>query len=327
MMRRRALLFLVGLTAGALASRVVRAGDHSQRVVRLGLIGLESSASNAPRGFGVLWQRLRDLGWVEGQNLVVESRWAGGRYDRLPALMADVIERNVDVIVTGGNAGATAAKNATRTIPIVGIGMGDPVRVGLVDSLARPGGNLTGMSMGYGQDFSGKWLELLQEAVPRLSTVAMIVNGAGDLAKKTEAIASKLHLKVRIIDVREPEALDGAFEQAEREAQAVLLMADPLTIEHRRKITLLAARYRVPTIYTLLDFTDAGGLMAYAPDLTVMFRRAAEYVDKILRGAKPADLPIEQPIQYVFVVNLKTAKDLGLTIPQSILLQANEVIR
>ncbi len=210
--------------------------------------------------------------------------------------------------------------------------MGDPVRSGLVASLARPGGNLTGMSMGYGEDFSGKWLELLQETVPRLTTVAMIVNPnnsvARDLAKDAEAIAPKRHLKVQIIEVREPEDIDGAFEQARRQAQAVLVHGDGLlTVQHRGQITALAAKHHLPAIYNLLEFMDSGGLMAYAPDLAVMFRRAADYVDKILKGAKPADLPIEQPTQYVLVVNLKTAKALGLTIPQSILLQANEVIR
>jgi putative ABC transport system substrate-binding protein len=187
------------------------------------------------------------------------------------------------------------------------------------------------MSMGYGEDFSGKWLELLQEAVPRLSVVAVILNPdnsvARDVAKEVEAIAPKRHLKVQIIEVREAEALDGAFEQARRQAQAVLVNGDTLTLQHRGQITALAAKHRLPTLYNFLDFAYSGGLMAYAPDLAVMFRRAADYVDKILKGAKPADLPIEQPTQYALVVNLKTAKALGLIIPQSILLQADEVIR
>jgi len=275
---------------------------------------------------------LRELGWIEGQNLIVERRWAEGHMERLPALMAEVIARNVDLIFTGSTPAAVAAKNATSTIPIVAMGMGDPVRSGVVASLARPGGNLTGMSMGYGEEFSGKWLELLQETVPRLTTVAMIVNAnnsvARDLAKDTEAIGPKRHLKVQIIEVREAEAIDGAFEQARRQAQAVLVHGDGgLTDPHRAQITALAAKHHLPAMYNLLSFMDSGGLMAYAPDFRVMFQHAADYVDKILRGAKPADLPIEQPTRYVLVVNLKTANALGLTIPQSILLQADKVIQ
>jgi putative tryptophan/tyrosine transport system substrate-binding protein len=335
MNRRRVLLVLArglaGLTAGTLGSQLAPAADTAQRVVRMGLIGMESP-SNAPRGLHVFWQRLHELGWIEGQNLIVEQRWAEGHLDRLPALMAEVIERNVDVIVTGSTPGAIAAKNATSTIPIVAIAMGDPVRSGVVASLARPGGNLTGTSMGYGEDFSGKWLQLLQETVPRLTTVAMIVNPDNsvgrDLAKDAEAIAPKRQLKVEVIEVREAQALDGAFEQARRQAQAVLVHADGLiTLRYQGQITALAAKLRLPAIYNSLAFVDSGGLMAYAPDLTVQFQRAADYVDKILRGAKPADLPIEQPTQYVLVVNLKTAKGLGLSIPQSILLQANKVIQ
>jgi putative ABC transport system substrate-binding protein len=335
MNRRRVLLVLAGglagLTAGALGSRLVRAAEPAQKVVRLGFV-FPNSPSTAPPGASAFWERLRELGWIEGQNLIVERRWAEGRMERLPALMTEVIGRNVDVIFTGTTPAAIAAKNATSTIPIVVLGMGDPVRSGLVASLARPGGNLTGMSMGYGEDFSGKWLQLLQETVPRLTNVAMIVNPnisvARDLAKDAETIAPKRHLKIQIIEVREAEDLDGAFEQARRQAQAVLVHGDGLlTDPHRAQITALAAKYHLPAMYNLLSFMDSGGLMAYAPDFRVMFRHSADQVDKILRGAKPADLPIEQPTQYVLVVNLKTAKALGLTIPESILLQANEVIR
>ena len=297
----------------------------------MGLVAPDS-LSTTPPSSTLFWGRLRELGWIEGQNLIVERRWADGHLERLPALMAEVIERNVDVIVTGSTPGAMAAKNATRAIPIVVVGMGDPVRSGLVASLAHPGGNLTGMSMGFGEDFTGKWLELLQETVPQLSTVAMIVNPnnsvARDLAKDAESIAPKPHLKLQIIEVREAEDFDGALEQARRQAQAVLVHGDGLlTVHHRGQITALAAKHRIPAIYNHLWFVESGGLMAYAPDISVMFRRAADYVDKILRGAKPADLPIEQPTRYVLVVNLRTAMALGLTVPESILLQADEVIR
>ncbi len=277
-------------------------------------------------------ERLRELGYLEGHNLIVERRWAQGRYEQLPAMMAEVVERKVDVIFTISTPAAIAAKNATRTIPVVAIGMADPVRSGVVASLAQPGGNLTGMSMGYGEEFSGKWLELLREVLPRLTTVAMIVNpdslGGQEVARGVEAVAPKLRLKVHVIDVHQAQALDGAFEQARRLAQAVLVHGDGLlTWQHRSQITALAARHHLPAVYNLLGFANSGGLMEYAPDVVAMSRRAADQVDKILRGAKPADLPIEQPTQYALVVNLKAAKALGLTIPQSILVQANEVIR
>jgi putative ABC transport system substrate-binding protein len=283
------------------------------------------------RVFVPFWERLGELGWVEGQNLIIERRWAENRNERLPALMAEVIALNVDVIFTVSTPAAIAAKNATSTIPIVVVAMGDPVRSGLVASLARPGGNLTGMSMGYGEAFSGKWLELLQETVPRLSTVAVILNPNNsvgrDLAKELEAIAPKRNLKVQIIEVREADALDGAFEQARGQAQAVLVHGETFTLQHQAQITALAAKHRLPAMYNLLAFVDSGGLMAYSPDLAVQFRHAADQVDKILRGAVPADLPIEQPTEYLLVVNLKAAKALGLTVPQSILLQANKVIQ
>ena len=274
---------------------------------------------------------MRELGYVEGQNLVVESRWAEDRYDRLPALTAEVLQQKVDVLVTVATAGAIAAKNASSTIPIVGIGMADPLRTGLVSSLARPGGNLTGLSMGWGEGMAGKWLELLQETVPRLSTLAVVANPGNplvrDLAKDLEAIAPTRGLKLRSIEVREPKDLDRAFGQAARRAQAVLVLPDPMIAAHLKQVTALAAKYRLPAMYYLREFVDAGGLMAYGPDLAVMTRRAAEYVDKILNGARPGDLPIEQPTKFELVVNLKTAKALGLTIPESILVRADEVIR
>jgi len=328
--RRRVLLALAGLTAGALGPQLARAAEPAPKVMRLGFVG-PNSPSNATRSYTAFWERLRELGWVEGQNLIIEGRWAQDRVERLAPLIVEVIGRNVDVIFTVSTPGAAAAKNATSTIPIVVVAMSDPVRSGLATSLARPGGNLTGMSMGYSPEFSGKWLELLQEAVPGLTTVAMIANpdnsAALDLAKDVQTTAPKLHLRVQIIQVHEAAALVGAFEQARRQAQAVLVHGETFTLQHREQVTALAARHRLPAMYNLLPFMDAGGLMAYAPDLAVMFRHAADYVDKILRGAKPADLPIEQPTQYVLAVNLKTAAGLGLSIPESILLQSNQVIR
>ena len=311
-----------------LGSSPPRAAEPAARVVRVGFVGTESPTTR--RDVSAFWARLRELGWVEGQNLVAERRWAEGQLDRLPALMAEVLGRNIDVLVTYSTPGGLAARNATRTVPIVVATMGDPIGSGLAASLAHPGGNLTGLSLGW-DDIAGKWLELLQETVPRLSTVATIADPNSPISRamveKLKAIGPTRGVKVRFIEVHEPQALDRAFKQARREAQAILVLADPFTLQYQGQITALAARYRLPGMYTFLDFMDSGGLMAYGVDNAASFRRLAEYVDKIFRGAKPADLPIEQPTKYVLVVNLNTAKTLGLTIPESIFLRANEVLR
>ena len=316
-------------SAIVLGSPLLRAAEPAQRVVRVGFVGT-ASPSTGGRAVTQFWERLRELGYVEGQNLVIEARWAEGRYDRLPELMAEVIGRKVDVLVTYSTPAAAAAKNATSTIPIVAAGMGDPIGSRLVASLARPGGNLTGLSLGWAEGIAGKWLELLQETVPQLTTVAVIANPDNPLsrvqAKQLHAIAPTRGLKLWLTELREPGALDRAFGQASQQAQGVLVLPDPLIAALRGQLTALAARHRLPTIYSLRDFVDAGGLMSYGPDLGVQYRRAAEYVDKILKGALPADLPIEQPTQWTLVVNLKVARALGLTIPQSILLRADEVI-
>ena len=335
-MNRRRVLFvlgrgLAGLTTAAVAPRFAHAADSAQKVVRVAFISPYSPATTAP-GSLEFWARLRELGWVQGQNLIVETRYAEGAIDRLPAIMADVVALKVDVIVTRGTPTAIAAKNATTEIPIVTASVGDPVGTGLVASLARPGGNLTGLSLQGTVEFYGKYLELLGETVPRLSTVAVISNLDSSpyprrVVKYLATVAQTRGVALRVIDVREPNALTGAFRQARRQAQAAVVLSDPLTITHQREITELAARNRLPTVYTLLSFMESGGLMAYSADPTVLFRRAADYVDKILRGAKPADLPVEQATQFKLVVNLKTAKALGLTIPESILLRADEVIR
>jgi putative tryptophan/tyrosine transport system substrate-binding protein len=328
--RRRSFLLVLGMAAAMLGFPLERAADAAQRVVRIGFVHPQS-VSTATHGPSAFWERLRELGYVEGQNLVIESRWADGQMEQLPALIGELIGRKVDVLVTFGTQTAIAAKNATSTIPIVGVAMGEPLRTGLAPSLARPGGNLTGTSVGWAEGIGGKWLELLQETVPHLSTVAVIENPdtpiARELAKELEAIAPTRSLRLQLIEVREPGALDRAFEQAKRKAQAVLILPYPVISAHRAEVTALAAKYRLPTMYYLRDYVEAGGLIAYAPDLVIQFRRAADYVDKILKGARPSDLPIEQPTQWSLVVNLKTAKSLGLTIPESILVRADEVIR
>ena len=313
-----------------LAPSVSHAAEPAQRVVRVGFVSPFSPSSTRQGQTAAFWERLHELGWVEGQNLIIETRWAEGRYDRLPVLMAEVLGRKIDVFVTYGTPAAIAAKNATSTVPIVVAAMGDPVGSGVAASLAHPGGNLTGFSQGWtkaseasgwnccgrrsrGSPRSRLGCEPGRPARPR----------AGEEARGHRAYAG---LKVRLIEVREPRALAGAFERAGRTAQAVLVLPDPILSASREQSHGAAAKHRLPAIYTVRDFVDAG-LMAYSPDLAVLFRRAADYVDRILRGAKPGDLPIEQPTEYRFVVNLKAAKALGMTIPESILFRADEVIR
>ena len=322
-MRRR--FFAAALTLAALDGY---AADPTQGTARMGFVHPQSP-STASGGIGAFWERMRELGYVEGKNLFVEARWAEGHYARLPGLINDVVERNLDVLVTYGTTSAVAAKKATSTVPIVGVAMRDPLRTGIVNSLAQPGGNLTGLSVDWGEGIAGKWVELLQEMVPPLRTVAVIGNPDNpinrELVKDLEGLAPKRNLKTQIVDVRERGALDRAFEQARRSAQAVLVLPDSIFSGNRRQITALAAKHRLPTMYCLRDFVDLGGLIAYAPDYNVQWSRAAAYVDKILKGAKPADLPIEQPTEYLLVVNLKTARELGLKIPESILLRAEAI--
>lgn len=304
--------------------------SHSAEAVRLGVIWPGSASATSP-DVKPFFDRLRELGYVEGQNLVVESRWAENQMDHLPRLTAEVLARDVDVLVTHSTLAAIAAKRATGTTPIVAAWMGDPVGSGLAVSLAHPGGNLTGLSSGWGPQLATKWLELLKEIAPHLTTVAVIANPDQpvhrNMVKELDAIFPGSGLRRRIIDVRNPDDLDHAFERAQRGAQAILLMADPMIINHRSRVTVLAAKSRLPVVYGLRDFVDAGGLIAYGPDIAYQFRRTADYVDRILKGAKPADLPIEEPTQYRLFVNLKTAKALGLVLPESILSRADEVIR
>jgi putative ABC transport system substrate-binding protein len=321
----------VVLAIGVVASQPsASAADPASTTARVGRV-YTGSPSTVPRGFSTFSERLRELGWAEGRNLVIEDRWAEGRDERFPALIRDLVERRVDVIVVTGTAAAVAAKQVTSSIPIVVAGMGDPVGAGVAESIARPGGNLTGLSVQNTEGMPGKWLELLKEAVPRLATVAVIVNPSNPLAgvyeKRFQAAARVQNLKLRFLSVSRENALDDTFARASKQAQAAVVVPEVFTMYHRKQITMLAAKHRLPVMYGLLDFVDVGGLMAYGVDLTVVYEGAAIYVDKILRGAHPAALPIEQPTKFTLVVNLKTAKALGIPIPESILLRADEVIR
>jgi putative ABC transport system substrate-binding protein len=275
---------------------------------------------------------LREHGYVEGQTIAIEYRFAADQMDRLPALAAELVDLPVDIIVAGGGVAAgIAAKNATSTIPIVTAAGGDPVEGGLVASLARPGGNVTGVS-GISHHLSAKRLELLRDAVPSISRIAVLWNagfeGEAREWRETQVAAEALGVEAQSLEVRGANDLESAFEAATRERpNGLIVLHDGLTFTHRARIVEFAAKGRLPAMYEFREWTEAGGLMNYAPSRTDMARRAAYYVDRILKGAKPADLPIEQPMRFDFVINLRTAQALGLTLPQSILVQATELIQ
>lgn len=307
------------------------AAAPKQKTVHLGLVHPQSP-STATRGVSVFRDHLRELGYIEGQNLIIETTWAEGRTDRLPALIAEVLTRKIDVLITYATQATIAAKNATSEVPIVGVALGDPTSVGLAPSVARPGGNVTGLAGWWvGEGTAGKWVELLQELVPNLSNLAVIVNLDTPIARDLKKELYETHPvhgpKLHFIDAREPSALPRAFSQAAKGCQAVLVLPSVVYSGHRWQLTALAAKHKLPTIYYMRDFVDAGGLLSYGSDLTVTWRRAAEYVDKIVNGGKVSELPFEQPRRLELVVNLKTAKALGIKIPESILLRADEVIR
>ena len=325
-MNRRA--FVTGLGAVLAAPHAVEA--QRSPVPRIGYLG-NSSPSLEPDLVDAFRQGLREFGYAEGQNISIEYRWAEGRYERFPALVAELVRHKVDVIVTAGTPGALAAKKATKTIPIVIAVAGDAVGAGLVDSLARPGGNVTG-STTIVQELEGKRLELLKEIIPRLSRVAVLTNPANPLdpivLKQTQLAASALHLKLEpIVGVKRVAELDGAFATISRgRPDGLVLLADRFLLAERVRIVELAEQRRLPTMYPYMEMVKAGGLMSYSPSYPDLFRRAASFVDKILKGAKPADIPVEQPTKYELVINVKTAKALGLTIPPSLLLRADQVI-
>jgi putative tryptophan/tyrosine transport system substrate-binding protein len=274
---------------------------------------------------------LRELGYLEGQNVIIEQRSTQGQSSRFPEFINELIRLNVDVLVVSGIAAALAAQRATSTIPIVFLGVSDPVGQGLVTSLARPGGNITGTSLALGEGFAGKWVELLKEAVPRLSQAAVLWNSTNPVAptfvNEVQVAARALHVKLELADVRNIAELDHAFAAiAASSTGGLIVTPDPFFFAHRAKLVQFAYSRRLPTIYFFRDFVDDGGLMAYGASLAEAFRRSASYVDRILKGAKPAELPIEQPTKFDLAINLKTAKALGLTIPPSLLARADQII-
>jgi len=273
---------------------------------------------------------MQDNGYVDGRNVTIEARWAEGRSERFPELIGELIRLDSSVIVTVSVQAALAAKNLTTSTPIVFIAS-DPLGVGLVASLARPGGNVTGLSLFLGENFSSKWLELLKEVIPRVSRVTVLLNRASPASigylKVLQGAAQNLAIRLQIQDVRDPGQFEGAFSAmtAER-TQALIVVVDPLTVRYRARIVELAAKARLPTVYGFREFVDVGGLMAYGVNVPHLCRRAATYANKILKGTKPGDLPIEQPTTFELIINLKTAKALRLTIPRSVLARADQVI-
>ena len=323
--------FLCGLTLGALAAPLAADAQQAGKVPRIGFLSL-TSPSDRPFLLDAFRQRLRELGWVEGQNIVIDYRYAEGRVDRLPDLAAELVRLKVDLIVSEGTQGVTAARNATETIPIVMITVRDPVGTGLIASLTRPGGNVTGMSGSAGLEIVAKQLELLKETVPKIRRVAILSNPANayhQLAiREVNVAARSLGVQLQLLEARGPNEFDAAFAaMAKERVEALLVLSDTIFGSHATRLADLAARSRLPATYGVREDEKAGGLMSYGPSLLDSYRRAATYVDKILKGAKPAELPVEQPTKFELVINLKAAKALGLTIPQSLLVRADELIQ
>ena len=319
------------LTAVILVSVHLAEAQQPAKIPRIGYLTASSLSVN-PARIEAFRQGLRELGYIEGKNIVIEWRSSEGKADRLPALAAELVRLKVDVIVTSGPVATRAAKEATTTIPIVMAQDIDPVGSGFVASLARPGGNITGLST-FRPELSGKQLELLKEIVPRLSRVAVLGTstqpGYAQQLREVELAAGALGVQLQYFDVLDPKDIETAFLAASKgRADAVLMMvAGAIANAHRTEIVELAVKSRLPAVYGQLEFMDAGGLMFYGASIPEMFRRAATYVDKILKGTKPADLPVEQPTKFELMINLKTAKQIGLTIPPNVLARADKVIK
>jgi putative ABC transport system substrate-binding protein len=304
---------------------------HAQqpgKIPRIGILGASSASLSQIEAFR---QGLRDFGYIEGQTVTIESRWAEGKFDQLPDLAAELVRLRVDVIFAAAAPAIKAASQATKTIPIVFEMLADPVSAGFVSSLAKPGGNLTGVA-GLAPELSGKRLELLKEIVPRLKRVAILGNPSNpnfrSVLTETETAASALGLQLQVLEVKEPAKLQSAFSAMNKgRAEALSILPDPMLVSEQKRIIDLAAKGRLPAIYGTSVTVEAGGLIAYSPSPSQMFRRVAYYIDRILKGAKPADLPVEQPIKFELVINLKAAKQIGLTIPLNVLARADKVIK
>ncbi len=316
------LILLVLLLAVAVAAEA----QQPKKVPRIGFLSVSTAFDPD------FLEGLREIGYVDRKNIIIEHRSAEGKFERLPGLAADLVNLKVDVVVTRGTAAASAAKQATQTIPIVmAILGGDPVKLGLVISFAMPGGNVTGLTL-QSPELSGKRLELLKDAAPKTTSVAVIWNGASPqgagFLQETKSAAQSLGLLLQIVEVRNPTDLDVAFKAVtSARPSALLTLADGMLFGNRARIIEFALKSRLPAMFPEREFAEAGGLMVYGPDIAWNLRRAAWYVDRILKGAKPADLPVEQPMKFELVINLKTAKQIGLTIPQRVLGRADKVIK
>jgi putative ABC transport system substrate-binding protein len=322
--------FLLSILVVALqfADGVKAQAQQPARIPRIGILIAASTSFYSAR-VEALRQRLRELGYVEGKNIVIEYRYAEGKLERLPDLAAELVRFKVNVIVTAPTQAALAAKKASATIPIVFTDIAsDPAGVGLVSSLARPGGNITGLNV-MAPDLDVKRLELLKEAFPKVARVAFLWgSGRANLFTESEAAAKALGLKLQSLPIRSLDDFESAFARAKRDgAQALITTPSPLINTQQRQVLDFAAKNRLPAMYQTSEWVEAGGLMSYAPNFTDLWRRAADYVDKILKGVKPGDIPVEQPRAFEFLVNLKTAKQIGLTIPPNVLVRADKVIR
>jgi putative ABC transport system substrate-binding protein len=323
MRRRKFMTLLGGAAAWPLAARA------QPKISRVGFMGNSTAALEANL-VGAFRDGLHELGYEEGRNIIIEYRWADGKYERFPALIAELIAAKVDVIVTAGTPAALAVKKATTTVPLVMVAVGDPVGTGLVPSLARPGGNLTGLSS-IAPDLEGKRLDILREVVPTLSHVAILFNSLNPFhvasMRQAHAAAQAMGIKLQQHDVRKSEDLDGAFAAIRKERpDALLILADRVFLHNRQRMMGFTEEQRLPNINAYTELVEAGGLMSYGPSYEDMHKRAAIYVDKIIKGAKPADLPIEQPSKFTFNINLKVAKALGLSVPSSLVTLADKVI-
>jgi putative tryptophan/tyrosine transport system substrate-binding protein len=321
-----AVILTLSFTLAPLAAQ----GQQTGKLYRIGFLGNSTAALEAHL-VGPFREGLRDLGYVEGQNIVIEYRWAEGKYERFPALIAELLAQRVEVLVTAGTPASLAVKKATTSVPLVMVAVGDPVDTGLVASLAKPGGNITGINSTV-EGLEGKRLELLREVIPKLSHVAVLQNPENptllNYLKEMQVAAQVLGMKVQVFDARTPGEFDETFKAIVKARPGALrVMGDRLFLHNRERIMDFATKQRLPTVPSHPELVDAGGLFSFGPSYSSMHRRAAYFVDRILKGGKPADLPVERPTKFELVVNLKIAKALGLTIPQSVLGRADQVIQ
>src|SRR6516162_4643723 len=320
--------FLATLLGGAATWPLAARAQQPAKLPTIGFLGANTPAVQI-RWTAAFVQRLRELGWIEGRTIAIEFRWAEGRSERAAEIVAEFVRQKVDVIVTGGTEYVLAAKQVTSVIPIVFSNVGDPVDSGLVAGLARPGGNVTGLSI-QGTDTAGKRVELLRDVIPSLRRLAIMANVGNPAVvlelRQVQAVARTLGLEVTTLEIRRAEDITPAFEALKSRADALYIVPDPIADTHRVRINTLALGTRLPTISGVREQVEAGGLMSYGANFPDLFRRAADLVDKILRGAKPADIPVEQPTKFDLIINITTAKALGLEIPSTLLARADEVI-